>query len=435
MDFTGRRAFLRHAAGVAALSFTSRRSVFGRTHMLNVSATFSESAPNLPDRLPPDWYRRKIAQIQQEMAKRNLDALVLLKAVNVIYTTGYFHLSTERPLAALIPKSGNPVLFVPGLESDQVKLWWGKDYESYFDYPGPVDRVRWIFERIANRGFGKSRIGVEEPTPSRMREIKLGAPSAEILVAGDLIERMRYVKDEDEINIMRRGMFFNDYSIQSGRDFVHEHGAVSENEILKAAADALADKMGTELKDVVGISIDPPFGGLVPFGKRSAFPHAIPSKDRLKKGDALILSYTCQVGGYAVECERSFIVGKPSDHATRLYEAMLAAHDTGVENLKEGAIAEEVDRTSLDQIRKAGFEKFLKHRTGHGIGLEGHEAPWIAEGDKTVLKQGMTFSCEPGVYDPDWGGVRHSDTVVVRKDKGEVLNKYPTRLEEMIIEI
>jgi len=435
MDFTGRRGFLRHAAGAAALTFTSRRSVFGSTHILKVGATFSESVPNLPDRLSPDWYRRKIGQVQEEMAKRNLDALVLLKAVNVVYTTGYFHLSTERPLAALIPKSGNPVLFVPALESDQVKLWWGKDYESYFDYPGPIDRVRWIFEQIGKRGFGKFRIGVEEPTPSRMREIKLGAPNAEIVVAGDLVERMRYVKDEDEINIMRRGMFFNDYSIQAGRDFVREHGSVSENEILKAAADALADKMAVELKDVVGVSIDPPFGGLVPFGKRSAFPHAIPSKDRLKKGDALILSYTCQVGGYAVECERSFIVGKPSDHAKSLYEAMLAAHDTGVENLKEGAIAEEVDRKSLDQIRKAGFEKFLKHRTGHGIGLEGHEGPWIAEGDNTVLKQGMTFSCEPGVYDPGWGGVRHSDTVVVRKDKGEVLNKYPTRLEEMIIEI
>jgi len=435
MDFTGRRAFLRHAAGAAALTFTSRRSVFGRTHILNVSATVSEAAPNLPDRLSPDWYRRKVSLVQEEMAKHNLDALVLLKAVNVIYTTGYFHLSTERPLAALIPRAGNPVLFVPALESDQVKLWWGKDYESYFDYPGPIDRVRWIFEQIAKRGFGESRIGVEEPTPSRMQQIKLGAPNAEILVTGDLVERMRYVKDEDEINIMRRGMFFNDYSIQAGRDFVREHGSVSENEILKAAADALADKMGAELKDVVGISIDPPFGGLVPFGRRSAFPHAIPSRDRLKKGDALILSYTCQLGGYAVECERSFIVGKPSDYAKRLYEAMLAAHDTGVENLKEGAIAEEVDHKSLDQVRKAGFEKFLKHRTGHGIGLEGHEAPWIAEGDKTVLQRGMTFSCEPGVYDPDWGGVRHSDTVVVRKDKGEVLNKYPTRLEEMIIEI
>jgi len=234
---------------------------------------------------------------------------------------------------------------------------------------------------------------------------------------------------------MRRGMFFNDFSIQAGRDFVQAHGAVSENEILKAADDALADIMARELKDVVGVSIDPPFGGLVPFGKRSAFPHAVPSKDRLQTGDALILSYTCQVGGYAVECERSFIVGKPTDHAKRLYDAMLAAHDVGVENLKEGAIAEEVDRKALEQIRKAGFENFLRHRTGHGIGLEGHEPPWIADGDKTVLKQGMTFSCEPGVYDPDWGGVRHSDTVVVRKDKGEVLNKYPTRLEDMIIQI
>jgi Xaa-Pro dipeptidase len=193
--------------------------------------------------------------------------------------------------------------------------------------------------------------------------------------------------------------------------------------------------MSKELNDVVGVGIDPPFGGLVPFGKRSAFPHAVPSKDRLKTGDALILSFGAQVGGYNVECERSFCVGKPSDYAKRLFDAMLAAHDTGAENLKQGAVAEEVDRKSLDQIRKAGFEKFLKHRTGHGIGLEGHEAPWIAEGDKTVLQPGMVFSCEPGVYDPDWGGFRHSDTVVVRADKGEVLNAYPTRLEDMIIEI
>ena len=436
MELTGRRTFLRSAAGATALTFTSHLSSFGRTRQLQVSTALSGTAPNLPDRLPPDWYRRKIAQVQQEMAKRKLDALVLLRAPNVIYTTGYFHLSTERPLAALIPKSGEPALFIPGLESDQVKLWWVEDFEAYFDYPGPVNRVRWIFERIARRGFAKSRIAVEEPTPSRMQQIKLGAPGAEIVpTGGDLIEEMRYVKDEDEINIMRRGMFFNDYSIQAGRDFVQAHGAVTENEILKAADDALADKMAAELKDVVGVAIDPPFGGLVPFGKRSAFPHAVPSKDHLKKGDALILSYTCQVGGYAVECERSFIIGKPSDYAKRLFEVMLLAHDAGVENLKEGAIAEEVDKKTLDQIRKAGFGEFLKHRTGHGCGLEDHEAPWIAEGDKTVLKSGMTLSCEPGVYDPDWGGVRHSDTVVVRKDKGEVLNKYPTRLEDMIIEI
>lgn len=223
--------------------------------------------------------------------------------------------------------------------------------------------------------------------------------------------------------------------MQAGRDFVQHAGSVTEDQILKATADALADKMSAELNEVVGVGIDPPFGGLVPFGKRSAFPHAVPSKEKLKTGDSLILSFGAQVGGYNVECERSFCVGKPNDYAKRLYDAMLAAHDVAADNLKEGAVAEEVDKKGLDEIRKAGFERFLKHRTGHGIGLEAHESPWIAEGDKTVLQAGMTFSCEPGVYDPEWGGVRHSDTVIVRKGKGEIINKYPTRLEDMIIEI
>jgi len=428
-----RRQFLRGVAGAAALSVTSGVTSFGRVKKLRMFAAMPGATG--PDRLPPEWYQRKIRQVQEEMKRQKLNALLLLNATNIIYTTGYFHLPTERPLAALIPESGDPAMFIPGLETDQIKLWWVKDYEAYFDYPGPVNRVQWIFERVAKRGFGGGRIGVEECTPSRLDRIKQGAPKATIIEAGDIVDNMRQVKDDDELRVMRRSMYFADFTVQAGREFVQRNGSVTEDQILKATADAVADKMSKELTDVVGVGIEPPFGGLVPFGRRSAFPHAVPSKDRLKPGDALILSYGAQVGGYNVECERSFSVGKPSDHARQLYDAMLAAHDTGAENMKEGAVAEEVDKKSLDQIRKAGFEKFLKHRTGHGIGLEGHESPWIAEGDKTVLREGMTFSCEPGVYDPDWGGFRHSDTVIVRKEKGEIINRYPTRLEDMIIEI
>jgi Xaa-Pro dipeptidase len=428
-----RRQFLRTLAGAAALSVTAEVSSFGRTRRLRMSTAMPDASTH--DRLQPEWYQRKIRQVQQHMKKRKLNALVLLNAPNVIYTTGYFHLSTERPLAVLIPESGDPALFIPELEADQVKLWWVKDYEAYFDFPGPVNRIRWIFERVAKRGLGGGRIGVEEAKPGRMRQMKLGAPKATIVDAGDLVENLRWVKDEDELRIMRRAMYFADFTVQAGREFVQRNGSVTEDQIQKATADAVAEKLSKELNDVVGVGIEPPFGGLVPFGKRSALPHAMPSRDRLKKGDALILSLGAQVGGYNVECERSFSIGKPSDYAKRLYDAMLAAHDAGAENMKEGAVAEEVDKKSLDQIRKAGFAKFLKHRTGHGIGLDGHEAPWIAEGDKTVLKEGMTFSCEPGVYDPDWGGFRHSDTVIVRKDKGEIMNRYPTRLEDMIIEI
>jgi Xaa-Pro dipeptidase len=428
-----RRQFLGAIGAGAALSLTTGVSSFAKVRGVRMFVSMPNASAH--DRLEPEWYRRKIGQLQDRMKENKLDAMVLLNATNVIYTTGYFHRSTERPLAALIPASGDPALFIPELESDQVKLWWVKDYEAYFDYPGPVNRVQWIFERVAKRGLGSARIGVEEPTTGRLRHMKEGAPKASIVDASEIIEHLRWIKDEDELQIMRRAMYFADFTVKAGRDFVQQNGSVTEDQILKATADAVADKMSKELNEVVGIAIAPPFGGLVPFGKRSAFPHAEPSKDRLKSGDALILSFGAQVGGYNVECERSFSVGKPTDYAKRLYDAMLAAHDDAAANLKEGAVAEEVDKKGLDQIRKSGFEKFLKHRTGHGIGLEGHESPWIAEGDKTVLKEGMTFSCEPGVYDPDWGGFRHSDTVIVRKDKGEIINTYPTRLEEMIIEI
>src|SRR2546423_14633916 len=193
MNSLVRREFLRSAVGTAALTLTSRSSAFGQSRNLGVS--FHAAAPNLPDRPAPDWNRRKIAQVQQAMAKRSLDALVLLSAPNVIYTTGYFHLSTERPLAALIPKTGDPALFIPDLESDQVKLWWVKDYEAYFDFPGPVNRLQWIFERVAKRGY--KRIGIEEARPSRLQHMKDGAPKVELVPADEIIERMRWVKDDD----------------------------------------------------------------------------------------------------------------------------------------------------------------------------------------------------------------------------------------------
>jgi len=431
-----RREFLRAMRGAASLGLASSVRLFGRSRALRLSGTLAiPEGPGGRDRLQPDWYRKKIAQVQAEMAKDQLDALVLLNAHNIIYTTGYFHISTERPLAALVPKSGEPALFVPELEVDQVKLWWVKDYESYFDYPGPVNRIRWIFERVARRGLARGRIGIEAPAVNRLREMKLGAPRAHLVVADELVERLRWIKDSGELAMMRRAMYFADFTVEAGRDFVKRNGGVTEDQILKATADAVADKMSRELKDVVGVSIEAPFGGLVPFGKRSAFPHAVPSPDRLRKGDALILSFGSQVGGYNVECERSFCVGRPSDYAKRLFDAMLAAHDEGARLMKAGAVAEDVDKRALDQIRQAGFGSFLRHRTGHGIGLEGHESPWIAEGNKTVLREGMTFSCEPGVYDPNFGGFRHSDTVVAGQNQGEILNRYPTRLEEMVIEI
>src|SRR5207248_1709621 len=244
-----RRQFLRTLGGAAALSFTANIRSFGSARQLSMSMAMPNTGEH--DRLQPEWYQRKIKQVQTEMKKHRLNAMVLLHASNVIYTTGYFHLSTERPLAVLIPDSGEPVLFIPGLESDQVKLWWVKDYESYFDYPGPVNRVRWIFERVSARGLGGGTIGIEESTPSRREQMQLGAPKAKLVNSGDLIEEMRWVKDEDELGVMRRACYFADYTVQSGRAFIEANGTVTEEQILKATADAVADKMSKELTSVV----------------------------------------------------------------------------------------------------------------------------------------------------------------------------------------
>ena len=153
--FSGRRRngepkeFMRTLSGVAALSIPQIEPL-SRVSFLRMATAMPDSNPH--DRLQPEWYRRKVAQVQEKMKNRKLNALLLLDATNIIYTVGYFHLSTERPLAALIPESGDPVMFVPGLETDQVKTWWVKDYEAYFDYPGQANRVRWIFEHVAKRG-------------------------------------------------------------------------------------------------------------------------------------------------------------------------------------------------------------------------------------------------------------------------------------------
>lgn len=435
MSSDTRRGFLRTAVSAAGMTLASQTFSFAGTRGIRLALRMPDGPPQL-DRLPREWYKAKITQVQQELDRRKLNGLLLLNATNVIYTTGYFHRSTERPLGVFIPAKGDAVMFIPGLEEDQIKLWWWHDYDTYFDFPGPVNRVKWIAEQMARRGWSSGKIGIEDAPASKIKHLHDGDPKVEFVPVDDIIEQMRWVKDDDELAVMRRSMYYADYTVKVGREYIAKNGAVTEDQILKATADALADKMNAELKSVDGVSIDPPFGGMVPFGKRSAFPHAVPSKDdRLKKGDALILSFGACVGGYNVECERAFCVGAPSDYAKRLFDAMMAAHDTAAANMKPGNVAEDVDKAGLDQIRKAGFEKFIRHRCGHGIGLDGHESPWIAEGDKTVLKENMTFSCEPGVYDPNFGGFRHSDTVVVKPNGGQILNTYPTKLEDMVIEI
>jgi len=168
-------------------------------------------------------------------------------------------------------------------------------------------------------------------------------------------------------------------------------------------------------------------------GEMSAIPHSIATKRPMKDGDVLITGAGADVGGYSCELERTMILGEPTLKQQKYFETMLKAQEAAFKALKPGAKCSTVDKATAKVFKKAGLSKLMRHHTGHGLGLEGHEPPWIDIGNDTVLKPGIVVSCEPGIYEPSFSGFRHSDTVLITEDGAEIITYYPRDLESLTI--
>ena len=373
-------------------------------------------------KLEADFFKKKQDQIKEFLHSEELHAFLLFDPPNIAYCTGFFHLQTERPLAAVIPQEGNPLLLIPLLEIDHVPD--DVDVETYFDYPGKVNRIEWIKSHLKSRSLTK--IGVENSISFSSYEIL-----SDLYVAcTDFISTLRQVKEPEEITLISKAAEYADYAVE--RAIHHTKEGVTEFEINEKTRIDVSEKMLEELEEIVpvqgGLS-----GGLVCSGENAALPHAMPSSKKVKKGESIILSFGAGVGGYHAESERTAFVGTPSEKQKDAFEAMAEAQKTGGEAVKEGKKCCDVNEACLAVIREKGYEKYLRHRMGHGIGLQGHEPPWVEEGDETVLKSGMTISNEPGVYMPGFGGFRHSDTVLVTREGGTSLTTYPKEVDALII--
>jgi len=373
-------------------------------------------------RLTTSFYRRKTAQMQQQLAEQGLDGLLILNPANVWYASGFFHYPTERPLGVFVPQSGEPTIFVPKLEEDAVQRCWVKDFRVYFEYPGKTHPVVWMCQQI-----GARRLGIDNISHGTFL---IAQDAVEELVYTNIVSNMRLTKDPEEIELLDAAGKFADYAVESARAATRP--GVTELEILQASRDAVLARMQRELSEIVntpgGIS-----GGLIYSGPRSAFPHGMPSTNRVKAGDVIILSMGASVGGYRCESERTFIVGEPTGRQRELFEIMAKAQRVGSQALRPGVRCCDVNAKCLDVIRKAGLEEYIKHRMGHGKGLEEHEPPWIEEGDETILEEGMVVSDEPGIYVPGFGGFRISDTLLVTADGARSFTQYTRKLDEMII--
>jgi Xaa-Pro dipeptidase len=364
-------------------------------------------------------YETRIARLLQTMQMKNLDTIALLPGASLFYLTGLsFHL-LERPIVVFFTTRHNPLFIVPELERSKVEkctfeadiLHYGEDQASRlaaFDSAGKMLRLE------------GARIGIE-PLVMRAFELRLleGAiPGARFITADDVVSGLRLNKDEAEIEAMRLAIHAAEAALKEIVAWVKP--GITELEI--------ASELIVQLLHA-GSESEIPFNPIVSSGPNSAIVHATPSARKLQVGDMLMIDFGARVKGYISDITRTFAIGEIHEDMRRVYEVVKEANEAGKNAVMVGAACAEVDRAARSVIEGAGYGEYFLHRTGHGIGLEGHEGPYIAGDNHLLLSEGMTFTIEPALYIPNQGGVRIEDNVVVTPEGVECLTSYPRELQ------
>ena len=366
------------------------------------------------------FYRRKVLQIQEKVAEAELDGFLLLDLHNLIYASGFFHSPSERPIGFFIPVKGEPVLFVPLLEQENAADAWVADIRTYFEYPGEEHPVLWMA-----RECGAQRLGMDTLSHELFRRVNQTNVTP---VLTPLVENMRHVKEPEELVLIRRAAEYADFCLEvvlaQTAELVREGG--TELDILASCMTATQAKMDAELGEAFG-RVKNGVTGTVHTGPRAALPHGKPIARKPNPGDVLIAGIGASVGGYHAESGATFVLGEPMPEQLRCLEAATACNDAAVNALHPGATCAEVNKAALDVLKDAGLSDHIRHRIGHGMGIQGHEGPWLAPGDETRLGVGMVFSNEPGIYRPGVDGYRTINTMLVTEDKAEVVSGFLTR--------
>ncbi len=317
---------------------------------------------------------------------------------------------------------------VPKLEHEHMKRKThniaDQDIRTYWDYPAPPGRG-WpdaIRQLIGN----DKEIGVEPTLP---QEIAVELKGYTTRVA-PLVERLRLIKSDTEIALIRRAARYADLGVQRLLAASYSGATVAEG---FAETRLVTSRIIREVDDWDPVTTKVVMATWA--APRSAMPHSIPDlNDRLREGPHVALVLT-RVNGYAAECERTYFTVPPSDEVREAFAAMTEARRIAFGMIRPGVLCSELDAAVNDYLGKEGYsgEDRRLHRTGHGIGLGNHEAPWIAEGNEDRLAENMVISVEPGIYLPGVGGVRHSDTVLVTRDGHETLTRSPIALSSLVI--
>lgn len=360
----------------------------------------------------------RLEKLQTALAQAGMDAVALNPGPTLTYLTGLrFHLM-ERPVVLLVGSGAPPVLILPELEMPKVDaLPYKVNAFAYGENPADWEGV---FRRaVMSLELDGRKIGVElrQMRLLEFRYVHAAAPKAEFPDASDALASLRLRKDDAEVGAIRRAIKVAQAALESTLPKI-KIGATEREVAAELTVNLLRHGSDPEL----------PFAPIVSSGPNSANPHASPSGRALQHGDLLVVDWGAASDGYISDLTRTFAVGDVDAELEKIAEIVLAANAAGRAAGRPGVPCSNVDKAARSVIEKAGYGPKFVHRTGHGIGMEGHEEPYMRADNMQMLYPGMTYTVEPGIYLPGRGGVRIEDDMVVTKDGVEVLSDMPREL-------
>ncbi len=360
--------------------------------------------------------QQRVGQLLDLAAQAQLAAVAIMPGPNMPYFTGlHFHLS-ERPTLAIFPVTGQPALICPAFEATKTQrspMAW-----QLFTYGDGQDPQEVFHAACHALNLDQKRLGIESYR-MRVLELRMLEKAAYALTcepADAIVAQLRTIKDADEVAALRRAVQITEQALDDLIDAVRV--GMTERRIANLLTQALLQR-GAE-----GLAFEP----LVQSGPNAALPHATAGERVVQAGEVLLLDFGVTVDGYNSDITRTFVVGQPDEEIKKVYELVKQANAAGRAAARPGASGQAVDRATRKVIDAAGYGQYFTHRTGHGLGLEGHEPPYIVEGNDAPLATGNTFTIEPGIYVPGLGGVRIEDDVLITENGAESLTTFNREL-------
>lgn len=344
----------------------------------------------------------RLTRLQQEMTRQQIDCIALVPGPNMVYLSGIHSHLSERPIILFLPAQDEPAIIIPNLEAmkaadagvPQTRIFGWSDDEGYAN----------AFAQAATQlQLNTMRLGVEA-LHMRVLELDLlrqAAPGLQTVHAEPVLMSLRAVKEAEELEAMQKAIHIAEAAIEKLLPQIKI--GMTEKQIAALLTQYQLDG-GAE-----GIA----FGPIVSAGPNGASPHAVPTDRPIQQGDLLVIDWGCLVDGYPSDITRTFAVGEIDAEARRIYELTRQANEAGIAVAQPGATGDDVDTAARKVIEAGGYGRYFIHRTGHGLGVEGHEPPFMMPGNHESLVEGNVFTVEPGIYLPGRNGVRIEDNIVI----------------------